>query len=172
MKFGKCSCKFIKTTRAKSMQKELEKICPLGFFMILGVPTKPLKGFMFQMKGCKWDFVDIKHVMQTEILFFLVYPSSRTITIEVRKIKPRPTKIAGRREPYVCRRLRLSSIAHGWMLKMEVEKCLIQIFNFGLDGDNFFFHLFIFSCAGHNYKQEKKNSEMGRKIKTQKVLEK
>ena len=31
---------------------------------------EPLNGiFMFQIKGCKWDFVDIKSVMHTEILF-------------------------------------------------------------------------------------------------------
>ena len=37
---------------------------------------------------------------------------------------------------------------------MEVEKYLIQIFEFGLEGDKFFFHLSIFSCAGDNHKQD------------------
>ena len=73
--------------------------------MSLDVPTEPLKGFMFQMKGCRWYFVDIKSGMQTEILFCLVYPFSRIITIEVRKIKLRPMKISGRRELSVYRLL-------------------------------------------------------------------
>ena len=52
-KFGECSYEVIKSTRAKSLQKELEKICPFWHFMSLDVPMKPLKGFMFQMKGSK-----------------------------------------------------------------------------------------------------------------------
>ena len=95
------------------MQKELEKICPFWLSMSLDVPTKPLKGFMFQMKGCKWDFIDIKNVMQTEILFYPVNPTSQIITIEARKIQVRPTKVARGREASVYRRLRLSAVVHG-----------------------------------------------------------
>ena len=62
--------------------------------MSLDVPTEPLKGFMFQMKGCEWDFIDIKSVMQTKILFYPVNPSSRIITIEARKIQLRPMEVA------------------------------------------------------------------------------
>jgi len=95
------------------LQNEFAKICPFWLFMSFDVPTEPLKGFMFQMKGGKWDFVDIKSIMQTEILFCSVYPSSRIITIEARKIKLQPTKIVERRKPNVCRRLWLPSIIHG-----------------------------------------------------------
>ena len=79
------------------MQKELAKICPLWFFMILDVPTEPLKGFAFQMKGGKWDFGDIKSVVHIKVLFYLVYPSSWIITIEAKEINIRPTKVARRR---------------------------------------------------------------------------
>ena len=95
------------------MQKELEKIFPLWCFMILDVPTKPLKGFMFQMKGCKWDFIDIKSVMQTEILFGPENPFSRIITIEKRKIKLRPTKVAKGIGPSAWRRPKLLAVVHG-----------------------------------------------------------
>ena len=81
--------------------------------MRLDVPTEPLKGFMFQTKGMKWDFVDIKSVMQTKIFVYPVYPSNRIITIEASKIKFRTTKIARKREPSVYIRLWLSSIFHG-----------------------------------------------------------
>ena len=90
----------------------MAKICPMWFFMILDVPTKPLKGFMLQMKGSKWEFIDIKSVIQTEILVCPVYPSNQTITIEARKIKLRITKIVVRRETSVYRRLELSFIVH------------------------------------------------------------
>ena len=93
--------------------------------MSLDVPTKPLKCFMFQMKGCKGEFIDIKSVMQNEILFCPINPSSRIITIEARKIQLRPAKVARRRETSVCRRLRLATVVHGLMLKMEAEKLLI-----------------------------------------------
>ena len=62
--------------------------------MILDVPTEPLKCFMFQMKGCKGDFIEIKSVMQTEILFYPINPSSRIITIEARKIYLRAAVVA------------------------------------------------------------------------------
>jgi len=62
-KFSECSYEVIKSTRAKSLQNEFAKIYPFWLFMSLDVPTEPLKGFMFQMKGCKWDFVDIKSIM-------------------------------------------------------------------------------------------------------------
>jgi len=81
--------------------------------MSLDVLMEPLKGFMFQIKGCKGDFVDLKSIMQTKILFRLVYPSNWIITIKGRKIKLRPTKIVGRREPSVCRSVWLPSIVHG-----------------------------------------------------------
>ena len=76
---------------------------------------------MFQMKWCKWDFGDIKSVIHIKVLFFLMYPSSWIITIEAREINIRPTKVIGRRELSVYRRLRLLSVFHGWMLKMEVR---------------------------------------------------
>ena len=91
-KFSECSCEVIKTTRVKPLQKELTKIYPLWLFMILDVPTEPLKGFTFQMKGCKWDFGDIKSVMHIKLLFFLVYSSSWIIIVEVREINLWPTK--------------------------------------------------------------------------------
>ena len=50
-KFGECSCEAIKRTRAKSMQKELGKICPIWLCMSLDVPTEPLKCFMLQMNA-------------------------------------------------------------------------------------------------------------------------
>ena len=81
--------------------------------MSLDVPTEPLKGFMFQTKGCKWDFIDIKSVMQIEILFCPVNSSSQIITIEARKIKLRPTKVAIGRESSVCRRIMPSLFVHG-----------------------------------------------------------
>ena len=112
VKFSEFSHEVIKISRAKLLQKELEKIYPVWLFMSLDLLTEPLKGFMFQMKGCKQEFVDIKSVMQTKILFCHVYPSNHIITIEARKIKFRPTKIVGRREPNFCRRLQLSSIVH------------------------------------------------------------
>ena len=40
------------------------------------------------------------------------------------------------------------------MLKMEVEKFFIQILDFGLEGDKFIFHLFVFSYAVENHNQE------------------
>ena len=113
VKFGECSYEVIKTTRAKLLQKDLVESCPLWCFVSLYVPMEPLKGFMFQMKGCEWDFIDIKYVMQTKILFFPVNPSSWIITIKVRKIKIWPSKIVGRREPNVCRRIWMLSIVHG-----------------------------------------------------------
>ena len=68
------------------MQKELKKIRPFWLFMSLDVPMIPLKSFLFQMKGGKWNFVDIKSIMKTEILFYTIDPSSRISTIEARKI--------------------------------------------------------------------------------------
>ena len=85
-KFSEFSYELIKRAREKSLQKELEKIHPFWLFTSLDVPMEPLKGVMFQMKGCKWDFIDIKSVMQTEILFCPINPSSWIITIEARKI--------------------------------------------------------------------------------------
>ena len=90
--------------------------------------------------------------MHIKVLFFLVYPSSWIITIEAREINLWPMKVVGRRELGVCRRLKLLSVAHGLMLKMEVKKSLIQICEFGLEGDKFFFHLSICSCVGENNK--------------------
>ena len=68
--FGECSYEVIKSTRTESLQEELGKICPVWLGMSVDVPTEPLKCFMFQIKGCKWEFIDIKSVMQTEILFY------------------------------------------------------------------------------------------------------
>ena len=112
-KFGRCSYEVIKSTRTKSLQEKLGKFCPVRLRMSLDVPMEPLKCFMFQMKGCKGDFIEIKSVMQTEILFYPINPSSRIITIEARKIQLWPMEVARGREPSVCRRLRLSSIVHG-----------------------------------------------------------
>ena len=74
------------TTRTKSLQKELAKIKPFWLFMSLDVTTIPLKSFMFQMKGGKWNLVDIKSIMKAEILFCMIDPSSWISTIEARKI--------------------------------------------------------------------------------------
>ena len=84
--FGECSCEVIKSTRTKLLQEELGKFCPVCPGMSLDVPTKPLKCFMFQMKRSKGDFIEIKSVMQTEILFCPINPSNQIITIEERKI--------------------------------------------------------------------------------------
>ena len=115
------------------------------------VPTQPLKGFMLQIKACKWDFVDIKSVMEAEILFDPVYPSIQIITIEAKKIKLRTMKIYGRRELNVCRRLQMPSIVHGLMLKIEANNFFIKILEFGLDSNKFIFHLFVCSCTGDNH---------------------
>ena len=37
---------------------------------------------------------------------------------------------------------------------MDTEKFLTEIFEFGLKDGKFFFHLFIFPCAGDNHRQE------------------
>ena len=55
---------------------------------------------------------------------------------------------------------------------MEVEKSLIQIFEFGLEGDKFFSHFSIFSCMGDKHKQYFFLLEMGEKTKTKRVIEK
>ena len=63
VKFGECSYEVIRSTRTKLLQEELGKFCPVCLSMSLDLPIDPLKCFMFQMKGCKWDFIDIKSVM-------------------------------------------------------------------------------------------------------------
>ena len=69
----------------------------------------------------------------------------------------------------------LCTLKYYYALKMEIEKYLIQIFDFGLEGDKFFFHLSICSCVGDNHKQDlkkNKNKKMGGKTKTERVSEK
>ena len=51
------------------------------------------------------------------------------------------------------------------MLKMEVEESLIQFYEFGIEGDKFFFYLSICSRVGDNHKQDFFLSEMGGKKK-------
>ena len=70
VKFSECSCEVIKITRAKSLQKELAKICAPWLFMSLDVPTKPLKGFMFQMKYASGT------LLKSKVLCILKYYST------------------------------------------------------------------------------------------------
>ena len=54
---------------------------------------------MFRMKGCKWDFIDIKIVMQSDILFFPVNPSSWIITLKRGKSSFGPRKFLEEENP-------------------------------------------------------------------------